>query len=144
MASAIKEAELAYAEGEIPVGCVIVCDGEIIAAGHNSVEKEGCVLCHAEIAAIKQASKVSGKYLSDCDMFVTVEPCAMCAGAIVAARLRGLYYGAFEEKTGCCGSRYALTEDSRFFHTVHTEGGILAKECKQLMESFFKSRREDK
>ena len=105
------------------------------------MERDGSVLSHAEIKAIKTAEEKVGKYLDGCDMFVTVEPCAMCAGAIVGARIGRLFYGASEEKTGCCGSLYSLTEDDRFFATVPTEGGITEKECKKLMTSFFIDRR---
>lgn len=141
MAEAYAEAEKAYKEGEVPVGCVIVKDGKIISRAHNTVEKDGSILSHAEIKAIKIAEERAGKYLDGCDMFVTVEPCAMCSGAIVGARIGRLFYGASEEKTGCCGSLYSLTEDDRFFATVPTESGIMEKECKKLMTSFFKDRR---
>jgi len=142
MAAALKEAELAFSENEVPVGCVIVKDGVILASAHNAVEREKSTLRHAEILCIEKAQKILGKFLDGCSMFVTAEPCAMCAGAIVGARIDRLFYGAREERTGCCGSLYALTEDDRFFVTVDTCGGIMEKECRELMKKFFAERRK--
>ncbi len=141
MEEALREAEIAFSLGEIPVGCVIVKDGEIIARGHNEVERSGSTLRHAEIVAMERANAIVGKYFYDCDIYVTLEPCAMCAGAIVGGRFSHLYYGAREEKLGCCGSRYALTEDNRFYSTVPTVGGIEEKECEDIVKRFFADRR---
>lgn len=143
MREALNEAEKAYEEGEVPVGCVIVRGGEVVARAHNSAEAEGNPLRHAELKAMAEALKSTGnRYLSDCEMYVTVEPCAMCAGGIVNARIGALYFGVREPKTGCCGSNYSLTEDSRFYHRVAPVGGILEEECELLMRKFFKDRRE--
>ena len=142
MKEALVEAEKAKSEGEVPVGCVIVKDGTIVARARNSVEKEGCVLGHAELNAIETASEKLGKFLYGCEMYVTVEPCAMCAGAISHARIDGLYFGAREERTGCCGSLYNIPEDDRFFTTVKVTGGVMEEECKRLIREFFAERRK--
>lgn len=142
MERALTLAKEAYFEGEVPVGCVIVRDGEIIASGKNSVIGDGCALSHAEINAVREAAKNGFKYLSDCAAYVTVEPCAMCAGAFINARLGELIYGVREPKSGCCGSNYMLTADSRFNHAIEVRGGISEAECKNLMEKFFADRRE--
>lgn len=143
MEAALNQARIALSEGEIPIGCVVVKDGAILSAAHNTVEKDGCALHHAEINAITAAVKITGeKYLTDCDIYVTVEPCAMCAGAIINSRIRHLYYGLSEPKTGCCGSNYMLTDDSRFNWRTRTEGGLKAEESEILMKKFFNERRE--
>lgn len=142
MQEALVEARKAYAEGEIPVGCVIVKDGEIIARAHNTVEREKSTVCHAEIKAVLSAQSKIGKFLDECELYVTAEPCAMCAGAIVGARIKKLFYGTREERTGCCGSLYNLTQDDRFFNTVPTEGGICEEESKNLLKKFFAERRK--
>lgn len=141
MQEALAEAKNAYWEGEIPVGCVIVKEGEIVARAHNTVERERSTVCHAEINALISAQSKIGKFLDGCEMYVTAEPCAMCAGAIVGARIKKLFYGTREERTGCCGSLYNLTQDDRFFHVVPTEKGICEEECKNLLKKFFAERR---
>lgn len=143
MAAAIEEALAGAADDEIPVGCVIVKDGEIIARAHNTVEKEACAVSHAEINAIKKATeKTKEKFLSDCAMFVTLEPCAMCAGAIINSRIGELYYGVEEPKTGCCGSNYNILNDSRFnFQTpwINEED----ENCRLILQRYFDGRRKE-
>lgn len=143
MEEAYKEALKAFDEGEVPVGCVVVRDGRIVARAHNTVEKDGCAISHAEINAIGAATEATGgKFLTDCDIYVTVEPCAMCAGAIVNSRLRKLYYGTEEPKTGCCGSLYDIVSDSRLNGRTPSEGGLMAEKCRALLQKFFDTRRE--
>lgn len=137
MSLAIEAAKKAYNKGEIPVGAVIVKDNEVIATGINSVEKDKCPLCHAEVNAIKHASKICGKYLENCDMYVTIEPCAMCTGAIINSRIKRLYIGANEPKTGCCGSKFDLVTKNHFNHKIEVYYGIMEKECKKLIQDFF-------
>lgn len=143
MEAALAEALNAENSGEIPVGCVIVKDGEIIARAHNTVEEDGCAVSHAEINAIKIATKIKReKFLTDCAMFVTLEPCAMCAGAILNSRIGELYYGVEEPKTGCAGSNYNLLGDSRFnFKTpwINEED----ENCRDLIRRYFAKRREE-
>lgn len=145
MKEALREAMLAAAEEEIPIGCVVVRDGEIIARGRNSKETHKNSLFHAEINAMNAACGfVKEKYLTDCSVFVTLEPCAMCAGAMLNYRVKELYFGAFEPKSGCAGSLYNILEDGRFNHFVKVEGGVLEEECARLMKSFFAERRGKK
>ena len=142
MAEAYAEAEKAYKEGEVPVGCVIVKDGKIIARAHNTVERDGSVLSHAEIKAIKTAEEKVGKYLDGCDMFVTVEPCAMCAGAIANARISKVYFGAYEKKGGGAVSKFNILSESGLNHVTEWEGGVLEEECSAVIKNFFSSRRK--
>lgn len=142
METALEEARRAFDDGEVPVGCVIVKDGEVIARAHNTVERDGKATSHAEINAINAAAEFLGeKFLYGCSMYVTAEPCAMCAGAIINSRISNLCYGTEEPKTGCCGTNYNLVEDSRFNHKVVVTGGILQDECAVLLTEFFKKRR---
>lgn len=139
MQYAIKEAENAAMSGEVPVGAVIVCDGEVISSAHNICEKENA-LCHAEIIAINDAfKKLNVKYLDKCDIYVTLEPCAMCAGAIINSRIKRVYIGALDEKGGCCGSKHNLIYD--FFKKTEVYHGICEDECKKLLTAFFKEKR---
>ena len=142
MSMAINAAKKAYSDGEIPVGAVIVKDNEIISISANTVEKEKCALCHAEINAIKVASQICGKYLDDCDIYVTIEPCAMCTGAIINSRIKRLYIGADEPKTGCCGSKFDLVTKNHFNHNIEVYYGIMEKECKKLIQDFFSEIRQ--
>lgn len=143
MNEALKEAKKAYAKGEVPVGCVIVSDGKILARGHNQREKKNDPTSHAEIEAIRKACKKRNSWrLEDCDLYVTVEPCSMCAGAILWARMKKVYYGTSDPKGGALGSSYHLYEQKNLNHHPETEGGILQEECKHLMKSFFKERRD--
>ncbi len=145
MKEALKEAKKAYQKLEVPVGAVIVKDGKIIAKAHNQKETKLDTTKHAEILAIQKASKKLNSWrLIDCDMYVTLEPCSMCAGAIVNARIRKVYIGASDEKTGAVGSVLNLLTDYKFNHTVLFEKGILNKECKELLQDFFKNLRKTK
>lgn len=142
MKIALKQALKAGSEDEVPVGAVIVKDGKIIAYGRNRKEKKGMATRHAEIEAIEKASKKLGNWwLEDCDMYVTLEPCAMCAGALINSRLRALYFGAWDPKGGCCGSLYNLPEDKRFNHRLMVEGGIMEKECALALTEYFRRKR---
>ena len=142
MAEALREAELAAREGEIPVGCVIVRDGQLVARGHNLREQTGDPTAHAEVVAIRRAAQALGCWkLSGCTMYVTLEPCPMCAGAISQARVARLVYGASDPAYGCAGSVYRIPEDPAFNHFCTCDGGALEADCRGLMENFFKNRR---
>lgn len=142
MRIAINEAKKARDNDEVPIGAVIVKDGEIIARAHNSTEKHQDATRHAEMIAIEKASKKLKSWrLNGCEMYVTVEPCAMCAGAIVNARMDKVFYGASEEKSGCAESKYPILTDSGLNHAVDFLGGILEEECSELLKNYFKSKR---
>ncbi len=139
MKEALKEAKKAYEKEEVPVGCVIVKDGKIIARAHNLKETKYDTTKHAEILAIQKASKKLKSWrLIDCDMYVTLEPCSMCAGAIINSRIRKIYYGASDEKTGAIGSVFNLLEDYKFNHKVEYQSGVLQEECEEILKEFFK------
>ena len=145
MKEALKEAKKAYKKLEVPVGCVIVKDGKIIARAHNLKETKYDTTKHAEILAIQKASKKLESWrLIDCDMYVTLEPCSMCAGAIIQSRIKNLYYGASDEKTGAVGSVLNLMEDFKFNHIVNVEKGILKNDCENLLKDFFRELRKSK
>ena len=145
MKEALKEAKKAYNKLEIPVGAIIVKDGKIIARAHNIKEEKQDTTKHAEIIAIQKASKKLETWrLNDCEMYVTLEPCAMCAGAIIQARLKKLYIGPMDPKTGPCGSVLNLLKDFKFNHNVELETGILKDDCEQILKNFFKELREIK
>ena len=145
MQEAIKEAKKAYKKLEVPVGAIIVKDGEIIAKAYNEKERKKDTTKHAEIIAIQKASKKIGAWrLQDCEMYVTLEPCSMCAGAIIQARLKTLYIGTMDYKTGACGSILNLLEDYSFNHKVQVQTGILQKECEEIISKFFKELRKQK
>lgn len=142
MREALAEAGLAAAAGEMPVGCVIVRNGEIIARAHNECEARGDATAHAELLAIRRASEaVRGWRLNDCTLYATLEPCPMCAGAIVQARVGRLVYGAADPDQGCAGSLYRIPEDPAFPHFCRSDGGVLEEECQALLKSFFQRRR---
>ena len=142
MKEAIKEAQKAAEMGEIPVGAVIVKDGEIISRGHNLTETTNDPTAHAEIIAIREASKVLGGWrLIGCDMYVTMEPCSMCAGALVWSRIEHLYIGADDPKTGACGSVFNIVQDDRLNHQIAVDRGIMAEESSQLVREFFRNLR---
>jgi tRNA(adenine34) deaminase len=142
MQHALKEAEKAYDAGELPVGAVIVFENRIIAKGYNQVETLKDPTAHAEIIAITSAaSYLSSKALLGCSMFVTLEPCSMCAGAIVLAKIENLYFGAFDNKSGACGSALDITNNKSLNHQLSVSGGILDSECSGLLKSFFEVRR---
>lgn len=145
MKLALKEAKLAFKKGEIPVGCVIVRNGEVIAKGHNLRHTKKEVLAHAETIAIARANKKLGTWiLDDCTMYVTLEPCTMCAGAILQARFKKLVFGAPEPKFGACGSVVNLLDNEKFNHQVEIESGILKEESAELLKSFFQIVRQNK
>lgn len=138
MKEALKEARKAYDKLEIPVGAVIVKDGKIIARGHNIKEEKKDTTKHAEIIAIQKASKKLDNWrLNDCEMYVTLEPCSMCAGAIIQSRMKKVYIGTMDEKTGACGSVLNLFKDYKFNHIVELENGVLKEECEKLLKGFF-------
>ena len=140
MRLALEEAKLAYDAGEVPVGAVLVCENEVIARAHNHVEREHDATRHAELICLQDAMALRGTRLTDCTLYVTMEPCAMCAGACVNAKLGRLVFGAFDEVAGCCGSKMDLA-DKCFLHSVETWGGILEDECKALLSRFFQALR---
>jgi len=145
MKEALKEARKAYNKEEVPVGAVIVKDGEIIARAHNLKESKKDTTNHAEILVIQKASKKLGAWrLEDCDMYVTLEPCSMCAGALIQSRIRKVYIGTMDYKTGACGSILNLFEDFTFNHKVEFETGVLKQECEKILQDFFKQLRVKK
>ncbi len=145
MKEALKEAEKAYDKLEVPVGAVVVKEGKIIARAHNLKETKYDTTKHAEILAIQKASKKLNNWrLIDCDMYVTLEPCSMCAGAIINSRIRKVYIGALDEKTGAAGSVLNLFEDFTFNHNVEVEKGIMQEECETMLKKFFKMLRKIK
>ena len=145
MKQAIKEAEKAYKKLEVPVGAIIVKDGEIIARAHNQKETKTDTTKHAEILAIQKASKKLKSWrLIDCEMYVTLEPCTMCAGAIINSRIKKVYIGTMDQKTGAVGSVLNLFNDYTFNHQVESETGILKEECENILKKFFKELRKMK
>ena len=145
MKEAIKQAKKAYALDEVPIGCVIVQDNKIIARGYNRRNTDKNALANAEISASKKASKKTGDWrLEDCTMYVTLEPCQMCAGAIVQSRMKKVVIGAMNPKAGCAGSVINILQMKQFNHQVEMENGILEKECADMLSTFFKELREKK
>ena len=142
MTEALAEARLALEAGEMPVGCVVVRDGEIIGRGRNNREKSNDPTGHAEIVALRAAARSAGRWrLDGCELFVTLEPCPMCAGAIVQARVARLCYGAADERYGCAGSVYRIPEDPAFNHFCRSDGGVMAQACSELLRRFFDGKR---
>lgn len=145
MSEAYKEAKKAYEKLEVPVGAVIVKDGKIIARGHNIKEEKQSSLKHAEIIAIEKASKKLNNWrLSDCDLYVTLEPCNMCSGAILQSRIRKIYIGTMDEKYGYCGSVLNLPKDYNLGIPVEIESGILQEKCEKILKDFFVEIRKKK
>ena len=145
MRAALREAQKAYDKKEIPVGAVIVKDDKIISRAYNLKELKNDTTKHAEILAIQKASKKLGSWrLEDCEMYVTLEPCSMCAGALIQSRIKKLYIGTMDNKTGACGSVLNLLSDYKFNHTVEVETGVLAEQCEKILKDFFKELRADK
>lgn len=145
MKQALKEAEKAYKKLEVPVGAIIVKSGKIIARAHNQKETKTDTTKHAEILAIQKASKkLEAWRLLDCEMYITLEPCSMCAGAIINSRIKKIYIGALDEKTGAAGSILNLFGDYPFNHKVEVEKGIMREECEQILKQFFKELRKNK
>ena len=143
MLEALKEAEIALVNDEIPIGCVIVKDGKVIGRGHNAREELQRAVMHAEVMAIEEANAHEKSWrLLDTTLFVTIEPCVMCSGAIGLARIPQVIYGAKNQKFGAAGSLYDILTDERLNHRVELENGILEAECAQMMQDFFRKRRQ--
>lgn len=143
MLRAIQEANKAYEKDEVPVGAVITHKGKIIAATHNLRETLNLATAHAEILAIEKACGVLGSwYLTECDLYVTLEPCIMCAGAIINSRVRSLYFGAYDPKAGACGSVVDVFRINQLNHRVTIYDGIMEQECSSLLTNFFKAKRK--
>lgn len=145
MKEAIKEAQKAGDKLEVPIGAVVVLDGKVIARGHNMREETNDATTHAEMIAIRQANHLLDSWrLEEASLFVTLEPCPMCSGAMIMSRVKEVYYGAEDPKGGTAGTLYNLLTDERFNHQVAVESGILAEECGQLLSEFFKALRKRK
>lgn len=143
MREALKQAKKAYALGEVPIGCVIVHEGRIIGRGYNRRNTDKSTLSHAEITAIKKASKVIGDWrLEECTLYVTLEPCQMCAGAIVQARIPEVVMACMNPKAGCGGSVLNILEMPQFNHQVKVVRGVMEEECSSMLKQFFKELRE--
>jgi len=143
MKVALQEAERALDEGEVPVGAIVVRSNHIIGKGHNQIERLKDPTAHAEILAITAAANFLEDWrLEECTLYVTKEPCAMCAGAIINSRINMLVFGCYDEECGCCGSLYQICHDPRLPHRTAVKGGILEKDCLSLLVNFFKSKRE--
>ncbi len=145
MRIAIEEAKIAASLGESPIGAVIVQDGKVVGRGHNTTETAKDPTCHAEMNAIRDAARnLGGWRLPRCSMYVTLEPCSMCAGAIVLARIEQLYIGTADPKSGACGSLRNIVSDERLNHRVEVHTGVLQEECSGLLKDFFKQLRKKK
>ena len=145
MSQALAKTTQCCDSNDIPIGAIIVLKNEIIGIGYNQVEKTNNPLNHAEIIAINDAlSKKKIKYLDGCKIFVTLEPCAMCIGAIINARIETVYFGAYESKTGACGSVYNIPENPETIHKTKIYGGIMEEECSKLIKAFFSDLRKSK
>ena len=144
MKKAILQAKVAMKKNEVPIGCVIVKDGKIIARAHNLRESQQIATKHAELIAIERACKKLKTWrLEDCDLYVTLEPCPMCAGAIILSRIRSVTFGAYDPKGGCAGSCADLFHVKGFNHYPEVHGGILEEECAQLLKDFFRQKRKE-
>lgn len=144
MGLALREAEIAYGRNEVPIGALIVHEGSVIGKGSNQIELLQDPTAHAEMIAITAAATyLEDRRLEQCTMYVTLEPCAMCAGAIVLARIPLLVFGAYDSKAGACTSLYTITNDTRLNHRVHTKGGVLEEKCGSLLKDFFVKQREN-
>ncbi|WP_083588885.1 tRNA adenosine(34) deaminase TadA [Clostridium sp. Marseille-P3244] len=145
MREALRQAKKAYALEETPIGCVIVHDGKVIGRGYNRRNTEKSPLAHAEIAAIRKASRKIGDWrLEECTMYVTLEPCQMCAGAIVQSRIPRVVIGCMNPKAGCAGSVLNILQVKEFNHQAEIESGVLGEECSELMKQFFRELRDKK
>ncbi|HRX14204.1 MAG TPA: tRNA adenosine(34) deaminase TadA [Eubacteriales bacterium] len=143
MKQALRQAEKAYEADEVPVGAVIVLDGKIIARGRNKRNKSKDATEHAEMIAIKKACKTVGDWrLNGATLYVTLEPCAMCAGAAVNARINKIVFGASDKNAGCCGSVLNIPKDFRLNHTTDCVGGVMENECAEILKKYFKSKRK--
>ena len=145
MLEALEEAKKAYELGEVPIGAVVEKDGEIIGRGHNLTETAKDPTAHAEMIALRQAAeRLGGWRLLGCNLYVTAEPCAMCAGAIVWSRIEKLYIGTMDPKGGACGSVFNIPQEPRLNHYVEIETGIMQQECQEILKTFFKELRKKK
>lgn len=145
MTKALELAKKAFKKNEVPVGAIIVNNNKIIAKAFNKRETKQNALYHAEIMAINKACKKLKSFrLDTCEMFVTLEPCPMCSGAIINARLKKVYFGCGDKNYGCCGSKYNFLQDKNFEHLVDVEGGLLSEECSNILKTFFVNLREKK
>ena len=145
MQEALREAREALEEDEVPVGAVIVCDGRIIGRGHNQIERLKDPTAHAEMLAITSATNFLGtKWLNDVKLYVTIEPCSMCAGALVLARIKSICFGAKDPKTGACGSVLNIANNNKLNHRIKVKSGVLKEECAGLLKDFFKKKRVSK
>lgn len=145
MKIALKEAEIAISEGEMPVGAVVVKDGEVIAVGHNVRNELHDPTLHAEIVAIRKACELLKDWrLTSCDLYVTLEPCVMCSGAIINSRMRSVYFGAYDPEYGGAGGRIDLFSKAYFGSNTNIYGGIMEEECSSMLKNFFASLREGK
>ena len=143
MQEALQEARVAETKGEVPVGCVIVQDEAIIGRGHNLRESSADPTAHAEVIALRDASQTLRQWrLSQATVYVTLEPCPMCAGALINARVKRVVFGCSDPKAGCCGTLYNLGQDSRFNHRYEVTSGVCAEEAAELLRSFFRQRRK--
>ncbi len=143
MKVAFREAEKAFEQDEVPIGAVVVQNGQIIGRGYNQCESLIDPTAHAEIIAITSASNTIKDWrLKDCQLYVTKEPCPMCAGALINARINMVIFGMYDEKEGCCGSLYQLCRDNRFKHQLTVKGGIMEDACTLIIQEFFKKQRE--
>lgn len=142
MRMALAEAVSAFDLDEVPIGCVIVSDDRIVAKGHNLTEQLKDATAHAEMMAITAASAaLESRYLTECTLYATIEPCPMCAGATMLARIPRLVFGAYDAKAGACGTLYNIPEDARLNHRVQVIAGILDTECSSLMQEYFRKKR---
>jgi len=142
MARALELAQMASTHDDVPVGCVVVVDGRIVAEGENRREIDHDPTAHAEVVALRRAAHELGRWrLDDATVYVTLEPCVMCAGALLNARVARVVFGAYDEKAGACGSRYNVLQDPRLLHEPSLLGGVCAEEASQLLTEFFAARR---
>ena len=145
MKQALKQAQKALKIDEVPIGCVVVKNNKVLGSGFNQKIKKNSALEHAEIVALKKAQKKLGDWhLNDCTLYVTLEPCPMCAGACINTRVGRVVFGASDPKAGCCGTLYNLPEDKRFNHRPEVTGGVLQDECGKILTQFFKTKRKEK
>ena len=143
MKAALKEADKAEKKEEVPIGCVIVKDGKIFTRAHNLRQTKRLATAHAETLAIEKACRKLGDWrLDDCELYVTLEPCAMCAGAIASARIKKTYFGAYEPKGGGVESKFRILTESGLNHVTDFEGGVMEEECSEKLKTFFKTRRK--
>ncbi len=142
MNKALEEAQKAFSKDEIPIGAVIVFKDKIIGYGHNLVENTQNPLLHAEIVALNMAFDFTkNKFLNECDIYVTVEPCVMCIGAIINSRIKNLYFGSFQPKFGACGSLFNIPESNKLNHKINVYSGLLAEDSEKLLENYFVNKR---